>query len=93
MACELVNRDIAVLRGLVLGTDTVAHATAIERGGRMIAVLGTPLDEATPRSNARLQDRITREHVAVSLFAPGRVVQKWTLTVRYRTMELLSPAT
>ena len=93
LVCELVNRDIAVLSGLALGIDTVAHTTAIERGGRTIAVLGTPLDEATPRSNARLQDRITREHVAVSQFAPGSVVQKWNFTVRNRTMALLSPAT
>ena len=93
LVSELVKRDIAVLSGLALGIDTVAHTTAVERAGRTIAVLGTPLDEATPRSNARLQDRIIREHVAVSQFAPGSVVQKWNFTVRNRTMALLSPAT
>ena len=93
LVSELVKRDIAVLSGLALGIDTVAHTTAIERGGQTIAVLGTPLNEATPRSNARLQDRIIREHVAVSQFAPGSVVQKWNFTVRNRTMALLSPAT
>ena len=93
LVSELVNRDIAALSGLALGIDTVAHTTAIERGGRTIAVLGTPLDEATPRSNARLRDCITREHVAVSQFAPGSVVQKWNFAVRNRTMALLSPAT
>ena len=93
LVSELVNRDIAVLSGLALGIDTVAHTTAIERGGRTIAVLGTPLDEVTPRSNRRLQDRIIREHVAVSQFAPGSVVKKWNFAVRNRTMALLSPAT
>lgn len=56
-------------------------------------MLGTPLDEVTPRSNARLQDRIIREHVAVSQFAPGSIVQKWNFAARNRTMALLSPAT
>ena len=93
LVSELVKRDIAVLSGLALGVDTVAHTTAIQRGGRTIAVLGTPLDEVTPRSNARLQDCISREHVAVSQFAPGSIVQKWNFTVRNRTMALLSPAT
>lgn len=93
LVSELLQRDIAVLSGLALGIDTVAHTTAIGRGGRTIAVLGTPLDEATPRSNARLQNRIIREHVAVSQFAPGSVVQKWNFAVRNRTMALLSPAT
>ena len=90
---ELVKRDIAVLSGLALGVDTVAHTAAIQLGGRTIAVLGTPLDEVTPRSSGRLQDRIMREHVAVSQFAPGNVRQNWNFTVRNRTMALLSPAT
>ena len=55
LVSELVKRDIAVLSGLALGIDMAAHTTAIQLGGRTIAVLGTPLDEATPRSKARLQ--------------------------------------
>ena len=93
LVSELVRRDIAVLSGLALGVDTVAHVTAMQCGGRTVAVLGTSLDQATPRSNARLQESIIREHVVVSQFAPGSVVQKWYFTVRNRTMALLSPAT
>ena len=93
LVAELVNRNIAVLSGLALGVDTVAHVTAMQCGGRTVAVLGTPLDQATPRSNARLQGTIISEHVAVSQFAPGTVVQKWYFTFRNRTMALLSPAT
>ena len=93
LVSELVKRDIAVLSGLALGVDTVAHTTAIQRRGRTIAVLGTPLDEVTPRGNAQLQDRVIRDHVAVSQFAPGSIVQKWNFAVRNRTMALLSPAT
>ena len=93
IVAELVRRKIAVLSGLALGVDTVAHVTAMQCGGRTVAVLGTSLDQATPRSNARLQESIIREHVVVSQFAPGSAVQKWYFTVRNRTMALLSPAT
>ena len=40
-----MQRDIAVLSGMALGIDAVAHTTAIQHGGRTIAVLGTPLDQ------------------------------------------------
>ena len=90
---ELVQRNVTVLSGLALGVDTVAHTTAIQRGGRTIAVLGTPLDQVSPKSNTRLQDLIIREHLAVSQFAPGSIGQKWNFAVRNRTMALLSPAT
>lgn len=93
LVSELVKRDIAVLSGLALGVDTVAHVTAMERGGQTVAVLGTPLDQATPRSNACLQQSIINEHVAVSQFPPGAPVQRWYFTVRNRTMALLAPAT
>ncbi|MDD9987017.1 MAG: DNA-processing protein DprA [Spirochaetaceae bacterium] len=93
LVSELVRRDIAVLSGLALGVDTVAHEAAMQCGGRTVAVLGTPLEQATPRSNARLQQSIMSEHVVVSQFPPGTVVQKWFFTSRNRTMALLSPAT
>ena len=93
LVSELVRRDIAVLSGLALGVDTVAHEAAMQCGGRTVAVLGTPVEQATPRSNARLQQSIMSEHVVVSQFAPGTVVQKWFFTSRNRTMALLSPAT
>lgn len=93
LVSELIRRDIAVLSGLALGVDTVAHEAAMQCGGRTVAVLGTPLEQATPRSNARLQQSIMSEHVVVSQFAPGTAVRKWFFTSRNRTMALLSPAT
>ena len=93
LVAELIRQRIAVLSGLALGVDTVAHETAMQCGGRTVAVLGTPLEQTTPRSNARLQETISSEHLVVSQFAPGTVVQKWFFTLRNRTMALLSPAT
>ena len=93
LVSELVKRHFAVLSGLALGVDAVAHVTAMQSGGRTVAVLGTPLDQGTPRTNARLQESIISDHLAISQFAPGTTIQKWFFTSRNRTMALLSPAT
>jgi DNA processing protein len=84
---------VIVVSGLAAGIDTAAHETAIECGGRTIAVLGTPLDECFPAQNAHLQERIQREHLAVSQFAPGTTVGKHTFPMRNRTMALIADAT
>ena len=66
---------------------------AISAGGRTIAVLGTPLDEYFPAKNRALQERIIREHLAVSQFAPGVPSQRGNFPMRNRTMALLSDTT
>jgi Predicted Rossmann fold nucleotide-binding protein involved in DNA uptake len=71
----------------------VAHRVAIGRGGRTIAVLGTPLDRFYPSENRDLQLRIMREHLAVSQFPPGHVTRPRDFVARNRTMALISDAT
>ena len=93
LARELVGRGIVVVSGLARGIDTVAHQAAMECGGRTVAVLATPLDQAAPPGNFALQRRIMREHVAVTQFPQGKPVQKMNFTIRNRTMALLSSAT
>ena len=48
------------------GNDRVAHETAIEEGGRTIAVLGTPISHAYPAENRELQEKIAREFLLIS---------------------------
>jgi DNA processing protein len=93
LAKLLAEQRVIVVSGLAAGIDTAAHEAAIECGGRTIAVLGTPLDECFPAANGALQQRIMREHLAVSQFAPGTVVGKHTFPMRNRTMALIADAT
>ena len=92
--CEvLLDRGVTVVSGLAAGIDTVAHSTAIQSGGRTMAVLGTPVNVAYPKSNAAMYRTIVREHCAVSQFPLASPVRRWNFPKRNRTMALLSDAT
>lgn len=66
IARELVERGFAVVSGLAKGIDTAAHTSALQVGGRTIAVIGTPLGEIYPKENRDLQHTIANEHLLVS---------------------------
>jgi DNA processing protein len=93
LARELVEAHVVVVSGLAKGVDTHALTSAIKCGGRTIAVIGTPLDKAYPAENKRLQELIYREHLLVSPFADGEVVQKHFFPRRNKVMAALSDAT
>ena len=62
----LVKDDFTIVSGLAQGVDTVAHTTAIEAGGRTIAVIGTPLSHSYPKENRALQERIAEDFLLIS---------------------------
>ena len=66
IARELVGKNFTVVSGLAAGIDTVAHTTAIDAGGRTVAVIGTPLGVYYPPQNRELQDKIAREFLLIS---------------------------
>lgn len=90
---KLVEAGLVIVSGLAYGVDTVAHTTAIEHGGKTIAVLGTPLEKATPSENAHLQEQIYREHLLISRFAKGEKTFRTSFPLRNRLMAVLSDAT
>lgn len=93
LTATLARRGITVVSGLAKGVDTIAHQTAMDVGGRTIAVLGTPLDTCYPAENRELQARIMREHLAVSQFPSGLRAGAKAFPMRNRTMALVSDAT
>ena len=89
----LVSNDVTVVSGLAAGIDTTAHSTAIKFGGRTIAVLGTGVDRAYPRSNTGLHREIANSQTAVSQFPLGASPLRHHFPLRNRTMALISDAT
>jgi DNA processing protein len=93
LARELAAAGVVVVSGLAKGVDTEALSAAIEAGGRVIAVIGTPIDRAYPAENKQLQERIYREHLLISQFAPGERVFPANFPERNKLMAALSDAT
>lgn len=76
----LVRDGFTVVSGLAKGIDTIAHRTAIESGGRTIAVIGTPLSHSYPKENTDLQRKIAEEFLLISQVPVYRYsTQDWRL--------------
>lgn len=93
LARFLARNGVAVVSGLAKGVDTAALTSAISNGGRVAAVIGTPLDKAYPAENALLQQQIYAHHLLMSPFKIGDRVFRSNFPVRNRVMAALSDAT
>ena len=92
LARELVAAGVTVVSGLARGVDTEALTAAIGAGGRVVAVIGTPVDKAYPAENRRLQELIYREHLLISQFEPGGRTFQSHFPQRNRLMAALTDA-
>jgi len=93
LARELVALGVTVVSGLAKGVDTHALNSAIEAGGKVTAVIGTPLSKAYPAENAALQEAIWKDHLLMTPFADGEAVFKSNFPKRNRVMAAISDAT
>jgi DNA processing protein len=89
----MAERGIVVVSGLARGVDAEALISAISSGGKVIAVVGTSLEKASPIQNAALQEQIARDHLLISPFAPGSSVFKGNFPQRNRVMAAISDGT
>lgn len=85
----VVEAGGVVVSGLAAGVDTTAHKTAIDLGGKTIAVIGTAINECYPASNRALQDTIAQQHLLVSEWGPGHPSNKGHFVRRNRLMALI----
>jgi DNA processing protein len=65
LVAGLVRNKVTIVSGLARGIDAVAHRTAVELGGRTIAVLGSGLDSIYPAENRQLARDIVAGHGCV----------------------------
>lgn len=93
LARGLVDAGIVVVSGLAYGVDAMAHRATIDAGGRTIAVIGTPLDKASPSENAALQEEIYSNHLLISQFPVGQKTSRANFPQRNKLMATLADAT
>ena len=65
LVAGLVQNNITIVSGLARGIDAIAHKTAVELGGRTLAVLGSGLDCIYPAENRALAQEIRQGQGAV----------------------------
>lgn len=60
-AAELARSGMSVTSGLALGIDGICHRTALDAGGKTVAVLGSGLQNVYPSQHRRLAERIVAQ--------------------------------
>ncbi len=71
MVTDLVKSKITIVSGLAKGIDTVAHRTAIQGGGRTLAVFACGLDVIYPAENNNLAKDIMEHGALISEYPLG----------------------
>lgn len=87
---DLVLAGATIVSGMARGIDTVAHRTALENGGRTVAVLGTGVDIIYPPENREIYYKILKNGAVVSEISPGSDVEKGAFRFRNRIISGLS---
>ena len=70
IATGLAKKGYNIVSGLARGIDSIAHKSAIEAGGKTIAVLGCGIDMCYPSENQELWEEIKKNHLLISEY-PG----------------------
>jgi DNA processing protein len=93
LSYELAKRGVVIVSGLALGTDGIAHRSAIEAGGTTIAVLANGLPGIYPAAHKGLAQQIT-EHGGgiITEYEPETSARQYQFLERNRIVSGLSDA-
>lgn len=88
---ESVRQEVAIISGLALGVDGVAHRAALDAGGYTVAIMPCGLDRIYPASHATLAHRIVEQGGAlISEYPEGTEPYKHNFIARNRIVSGLA---
>jgi len=87
---DLAQSKITIVSGLAKGIDSVAHHSALEAGGRSIAIFACGLDTVYPGENAELARHIMQQGALISEYPLGTKPRPDSFPRRNRIMSGLS---
>jgi len=90
IVADLARNNITIVSGLARGIDSIAHQSALEAGGRTIAVFASGLDIVYPAENATLARNIIQQGAIISEFPLGTKPRRENFPLRNRIMSGLS---
>jgi DNA processing protein len=90
LASELATQGITIVSGLARGIDAIAHRSALECGGRTIAVMACGLDIVYPAEHLKLAQQVREAGALVSDYALGTQPRGEYFPRRNRIMSGLS---
>jgi DNA processing protein len=87
---DLARSKVTIISGLARGIGTVAHHSALEAGGRSIAIFACGLDTVYPAENTELARRIMQQGALISEYPLGTKPRADNFPRRNRIMGGLS---
>ncbi|MGN0771677.1 MAG: DNA-processing protein DprA [Christensenellales bacterium] len=85
-----VAKDICIVSGMARGIDSVAHRSALDCGGKTIAVVATGLDQVYPAENLSLAHEIIDKGLMISEYPLGTSAHAYRFPERNRIVSGLS---
>ncbi len=89
----LAANNFVVVSGMALGIDGAAHTGALKADGITVAVLGSGLETAYPKSHQELMRRIMEKGMLISEYPPYSKPERWHFPERNRIISGLSQGT
>ena len=93
IARELAYNNALVISGMAFGIDASAHLGAMSVDKPTVAVLGSGIDDPTPKTNKKLYEYMLYNGCVISEYPPGARIYPSNYAVRNRIISGLSLGT
>lgn len=90
---DLIQSGFAIVSGLAKGIDTISHKTAMNCGGRTIAVIAGGFNHLYPKDNQLLAESMMKNQLIISEYPPDTRPERWHFPLRNRIISGISIGT